>query len=80
VWLHPRVAAPRRGFVREAQSNADGTVDIDFGPKAPAGRESNWVYTAPGREWFAMFRFYGPGERLFKKTWTLPDIEKMPAT
>ncbi len=25
--------------------NADKSVDIYFGPKAPAGRESNWVQT-----------------------------------
>jgi hypothetical protein len=27
--------------------NADGSVDIYFGPKAPAGQEWNWIYT-PG--------------------------------
>jgi len=23
--------------------NADGSIDLYFGPKAPAGKESNWV-------------------------------------
>jgi hypothetical protein len=26
----------------EIQKNADGSVDIYFGPKAPTGKESNW--------------------------------------
>ena len=29
------------------QKNADGSVDVYFGPKAPAGKESNWVPTNP---------------------------------
>ena len=29
------------------QKNADGSVDVYFGPKAPAGKESNWVPTEP---------------------------------
>jgi len=27
--------------------------------------------------WFAWFRFYGPEEALFDKSWTMPDIEKV---
>ena len=48
-------------------------------PKAPAGKESNWIYTAPGRPWFTFFRFYGPEKAVFEKTWTLPDIEQAAA-
>ncbi len=29
--------------------NADGSVDVYFGPKAPAGKENNWVQTLPER-------------------------------
>ena len=29
------------------QKNADGSVDIFFGPKAPAGKEFNWIPTTP---------------------------------
>ena len=32
------------------QTNADGSVDIYFGPKAPAGKESNWVPTNAERD------------------------------
>ena len=38
------------------QKNADGSVDIYFGPKAPAGKESNWVPTDPERKFELMFR------------------------
>ena len=34
---------------KDLKKNADGTVDIYFGPKPPAGQESNWLYTQPGR-------------------------------
>jgi len=64
-------------FDQNMQRNADGSVDIYFGPKAPAGQEANWIPTAPGKLWFGMFRFYGPEKPLFEKTWVLPDIEKV---
>jgi len=56
--------------------NADGSVDIFFGPKVPAGQEKNWIKTVPDRGWFPIFRFYGPLQPLYDKTWKLPDIEK----
>ena len=40
---------------KELRKNADGTVDIYFGPKPPAGQESNWLYTQPGQKWFPWF-------------------------
>ena len=61
----------------EVQKNADGSVDIFFGPKAPAGKESNWVPTDPARSFELMFRLYAPTEALFKKEWKLPDVEKV---
>jgi hypothetical protein len=60
-----------------AQKNADGSVDIYFGPIAPAGKESNWVPTDPARGFELLFRFYGPECPLFQKTWKLPDIEEV---
>ena len=29
--------------------NKDGSVDVWFGPKAPAGMENNWVQTIPAK-------------------------------
>jgi hypothetical protein len=58
------------------QTNEDGSVDLYFAPKAPAGKESNWVPTTAKGRFEALFRFYGPEKPLFDKTWVLPDIEK----
>jgi hypothetical protein len=56
------------------QVNADGSVDVYFGPKAPAGKENNWVQTIPGKAWFTILRLYGPLEPWFNKTWRPDDI------
>lgn len=56
--------------------NDDGSVDIYYGPTAPAGKEQNWIPTVPGRSWFTYFRFYSPTEPYFDRSWVLPDIEK----
>ena len=48
---------------------------IFFAPTAPNGFERNWILTLPGKAWFAAFRFYGPLEAYFDKSWPLPDIE-----
>jgi hypothetical protein len=61
------------------QKNADGSVDVYFGPKAPAGKESNWIPTSPSGQFEVLFRLYGPEKPLFEKTWKLPDIEKVAA-
>jgi hypothetical protein len=57
--------------------NSDGSVDVYFGPKAPSGKEANWIQTNASKGWFAYFRFYGPTEPFFDKSWGLPDIEKI---
>ena len=61
------------------RANADESVYLYFGPKAPAGNEANWVPTRSGGGFEVLFRFYGPGKALFVKTWQLPDIERIPA-
>jgi len=57
--------------------NSDGSVDVYFGPSAPSGKEANWIQTLSGKGWFAYFRFYGPTEPFFDKSWALPDFEKV---
>jgi len=56
--------------------NANGSVDLYVGPKAPSGFEKNWIPTVPGKAWFAYFRLYAPTEAHFNHTWTLPDFEE----
>jgi len=55
--------------------NADGSADFYFGPKAPAGLESNWIDTSASKGWFVWFRFFGPKEPFFDLSWQLPDVE-----
>lgn len=59
------------------QKNPDGSTDLYFGPRAPAGKESNWVPTRQGGPFEILFRLYGPQKPLFDKTWQLPDPEKV---
>lgn len=63
-----------RGVV---ELNADGSVDIYFGPEAPAGKENNWIQTVPGKGFFLILRLYGPLEPWFEKTWRPGKIELM---
>jgi hypothetical protein len=70
---HPSCTSQSPGL----QTNADGSVDLYFAPKAPDGKASNWIPTDPKGRFEALFRFYGPDKPLFDKTWVLPDIEKV---
>lgn len=56
-------------------TNSDGSVDLYFGLKAPAGKKSNWIQTVPGKGWFTYLRLYGPLEPWFDKTWRPGEIE-----
>jgi hypothetical protein len=55
--------------------NADGSVDLYFGPTAPAGKDANWIQTVPKKGWFTLLRLYGPLEPWFDKTWRPGEIE-----
>ena len=57
------------------QVNEDGSVDIYFSPKAPAGKEANWTPTKAGERFFLLFRFYGPEKAAMDKTYQLNDLE-----
>jgi len=60
---------------KQLQKNDNGSVDIYFGPKAPKGKESNWLPTDPNRRFFLLARFYGPEPALFDGSFELNDIE-----
>jgi hypothetical protein len=55
----------------------ESSVDLYFGPSAPAGREGHWIKTIPGRGWFVYFRIYGPEPPAFDGTWKPGDFELM---
>lgn len=69
----PTVGSESNGI----QKNADGSYDVYFGPKAPAGMEGNWLATVPGKSWFTILRMYGPLEPWIKKTWRPSEIERL---
>ena len=33
-----------------------------FSPKAPEGKEANWIQTVKGKGWFCLLRLYSPTE------------------
>lgn len=55
--------------------NKDGSVDIYFGPKAPQGKEANWIPTAKNKKFILLFRFYGPEPGVFDGSFELNDME-----
>jgi hypothetical protein len=50
-------------------------VDLYFGPQVPAGQQSRWIKTIPGKGWFSYFRIYGPQGPAFDGTWKPGDVE-----
>lgn len=59
-------------------ANADGSMDLYFGPTAPAGKEKNWIQTVPRKGWYTLLRLYGPLGPWFDKTWRPGEIELVP--
>ena len=57
--------------------NEDGSVDLYFGPRAPAGKTSNWIPTE-GLDFFLILRLYGPLDPWFDKSWRPGEIEELP--
>jgi hypothetical protein len=50
------------------------SVDLYFGPSAPAGHEDRWIQTLPGRAWFVYLRLYGPEPPAFNGDWRAGDF------
>lgn len=70
--------APGRNSVRhpDMKFNNDGSITLWFGPKAPNGKETNWLQTTPGKTWFVCLRLYGPLEPWFNHTWRPSEIKE----
>jgi hypothetical protein len=58
------------------KKNADGSVDVHFGPRSSAGEEANWIFTESGKPWFTFLRLPG-AEQAFENTRALPNLEQM---
>jgi hypothetical protein len=67
---------PSLGLRDKPVQSADGSTELFLGPKAPAGKEANWLATVPGKGYFAILRLYGPKEAAIDKSWIPGDIEK----
>jgi len=68
---------PSLNSQRGVAQNADGSTDIFFGPEAPAGKDTNWIQTVPGKGWTVILRLYGPLESWFDKSWQPGEVELM---
>lgn len=69
---------PLVGSVHGAKPSKDGSFDVYFGAKLPAGvAKENWVQTKPGKGWFVYLRLYGPEQPWFDKKWVPGDVEKV---
>jgi hypothetical protein len=62
---------------KDIQKNPDGSVTVWFAPKAPAGHETNWIQTMPGKSWNTLLRLYAPLQPWFDKTWKPGDFERV---
>ena len=77
------VAAAQRmpsinGF-NEVEKNADGSIDLWFGPEKPAAAPAaNWIQTVPDRNFLVTIRLYGTGTSFFDQTWKPDDVVKAP--
>jgi hypothetical protein len=71
---HPAVSSQEKDLI----VNADDSIAVWFGPKAPEGQEPNWVQTAPGMGWNLVLRLYGALEPFFDQTWRPGEIELQP--
>jgi hypothetical protein len=70
-----QAAASKNSYDPAITANEDGSVDLHFGPEAPAEGEGNWIRTVPGKGWFTIFRLYGPLETYMDGSWKLSDVE-----
>ena len=71
---------PSLGSRDNPVANPDGSIDLYYGPTAPAGKEKNWRRTVPGKGFFAILRLYGPTEAAFNQSWIPGDIERVKRT
>jgi len=69
---------PSKNNVRDKDTlvyNDDGSFDLYFGPKAPAGKEGNWIQTVPGKGWFSLLRLYSPTKAWYDREWLPGEFE-----
>ena len=74
----PGQPIPSINSQRDLAYNADGSIDLYFGPQVPAGAPtSNYIGTNEGEGYFVIIRLYSPGKAYFDKTWKPDDVVKL---
>jgi hypothetical protein len=69
---------PSRNGLENTVMNADGSLDMWFGPARPDGiAGSNFIQTVDGRDFLVCFRLYGAGIEFYDQSWKLNDVEKV---
>ena len=68
---------PSLGSREHPARQPDGSIELYLSPTAPAGKESNWLATVPGKGYFAILRLYSPLEPALDRSWKPGDIEKV---
>lgn len=68
-------AFPSINAMDQPETNADGSVDIWFGPNRP--RHRNWLATVPNKGFFVILRLYAPTEAFFDQSWKPGDVERI---
>jgi hypothetical protein len=66
---------PSLGSRTKPKQEKDGSTILYLGPKAPAGKTSNWMRTIPGKGYFVILRLYGPLKPAIDRTWKPGDLE-----
>jgi hypothetical protein len=61
----------------ELKGETGTTIDLYFGPKAPAGKQDVWIQSLPNKGWFSYFRIYGPEPPAFDGSWKPGDFEEV---
>lgn len=56
--------------------NADGSIDIHFGPRSP-GQGKAWLATVPRKGFFVILRLYGPTQAFYDGRWKPGDVERV---
>ncbi len=74
----PGQSIPSVNSMEDRQFNADGSIDLYFGPEQPKGvPEAHWIGTNPGEGFFIILRLYSPKQSYFDKTWKPSDLVKL---
>ncbi len=69
---------PSRNGLDKPQYNADGSIDLYFGPTKPQDvNDKNWLQTLRGKAFLVALRLYGSETAFLDQTWKPDDIVKV---